>query len=105
MLRCTCFISGRLTVGNRVNRKGETGADALHASLAAQRQKVPPGSATAKAIDYTLGNWQALTRYIDQGDLPAENNCVENQIRPVAIGRTTGCLSAASARPNALRQP
>lgn len=63
-------------------------ADALHAWLLAQRQKVPPGSATAKAIDYSLGRWQALTRYIDDGDLPADNNWVENQIRPIAIGRS-----------------
>ena len=63
-------------------------ADALHAWLQAQRQKVPPGSATAKAIDYNLGRWPALTRYIDDGDLPVDNNWVENQIRPVAIGRS-----------------
>jgi transposase len=63
-------------------------ADALRTWLTAQRQKVPPGSATAKAIDYTLGRWTALTRYIDDGDLPADNNWVENQIRPIAIGRS-----------------
>jgi transposase len=63
-------------------------ADALRAWLTAQRQKVPPGSATTRAIDYTLGRWAALTRYIDDGDLPADNNWVENQIRPIAIGRS-----------------
>ncbi len=63
-------------------------ADALHLWLAEQRKKVPEGSATAKAIDYSLGRWQALTRYIDDGDLPADNNWVENQIRPIALGRS-----------------
>jgi len=63
-------------------------ADALHQWLTAQRQKVPEGSATAKAIDYSLKRWQALTRYIDDGDLPADNNRVENQIRPIALGRS-----------------
>ena len=29
----------------------------------------------------------ALARYLDDGDLPADNNWVENQIRPIAIGR------------------
>lgn len=67
--------------------KGRPVADLLHAWLAAQRQKVPDGSATAKAIDYSLGRWTALTRYLDDGDLPADNNWVENQIRPVALGR------------------
>jgi transposase len=63
-------------------------ADALHQWLTSQRQKVPDGSATAKAIDYSLKRWQALTRFIDDGDLPADNNWVENQIRPIAIGRS-----------------
>lgn len=52
------------------------------------RKKVPEGSATARAIDYSLGRWTALTRYIDDAQLPADNNWVENQIRPIAIGRS-----------------
>jgi transposase len=63
-------------------------ADALGKWPQLQRQKVPDGSATAKAIDYSLGRWVALTRYLDDGDLPADNNWVENQIRPIAIGRS-----------------
>jgi hypothetical protein len=62
-------------------------ADALHQWLTQQRQKVPDGSATAKAIDYSLKRWKALVRFIDDGDLPIDNNWVENQIRPIAIGR------------------
>ena len=53
-----------------------------------QRQKVTDGSATAKALDYTLKRWSALTRYIDDGQLPIDNNWIENQIRPIAIGRS-----------------
>jgi hypothetical protein len=30
----------------------------------------------------------ALTRYIDDGNLPIDNNWVENQIRPIALGRS-----------------
>jgi hypothetical protein len=63
-------------------------ADALHLWLTQQRRKLPEGSATIKAIDYSLNRWAALTRYIDDGDLPADNNWVENQIRPIAIGRS-----------------
>jgi len=63
-------------------------ADALHQWLTQQRQKVPDGSATARAIDYSLKRWQALVRFIDDGDLPIDNNWVENQIRPIAIGRS-----------------
>ena len=39
-------------------------ADAFHKWLQLHRQKVPDGSATAKAIDYSLGRWVALTRYL-----------------------------------------
>ncbi|MBA3774616.1 MAG: IS66 family transposase [Ramlibacter sp.] len=67
--------------------KGKPIADALRTWLTTQRQKVPPGSATARAMDYSLTRWNALTRYLDDGDLPADNNWVENQIRPIAIGR------------------
>ena len=62
-------------------------ADALHQWLTQQRKKVPDGSATAKAIDYSLKRWKALVRFIDDGELPIDNNWVENQIRPIAIGR------------------
>jgi transposase len=68
-------------------QKGKPAADALHAWLLAQRERVPDGSATAKAIDYSLGRWGALTRYLDNGAIPIDNNWVENQIRPIAIGR------------------
>lgn len=62
-------------------------ADDLHTWLLAQRQKVPDGSATAKAIDYSLKRWGPLTRYLDDGNLPIDNNWVENRIRPIALGR------------------
>jgi hypothetical protein len=62
-------------------------ADNLQAWLIAQRQKVPDGSATAKAIDYSLNRWAALMRYLGDGRLPADNNWIENRIRPIALGR------------------
>lgn len=68
-------------------QKARPAADTLHAWLLAQRQRVPDGSATAKAIDYSLGRWDALMRYLNDGAIPIDNNWVENQIRPAAIGR------------------
>ena len=62
-------------------------ADALQAWMRAQRTRVPDGSATAKALDYSLKRWAALTRYLDDGQLPIDNNHIEQQIRPIAIGR------------------
>jgi transposase len=61
--------------------------DKLYHWLIEQRQKVPKGSATSKAIHYSLKRWSALKRYLDDGDTPIDNNWVENQIRPWALGR------------------
>lgn len=59
----------------------------LHEWLLLNRQKVPQGSATAKAMDYSLRRWRALTRFLQDAQLPVDNNWIENQIRPIAIGR------------------
>ena len=61
--------------------------DALHQWMILQRQKLPDSSATARALDYSLRRWTALTRFVDDGQLPVDNNWIENQIRPIAIGR------------------
>ena len=75
---------GRLEARRRRSRPV---ADALHQWMRMQRQKIPDGSATARAIDYSLNRWVALTRFLDDGDLPIDNNWVENRIRPIALGR------------------
>ena len=62
-------------------------AHAMHQWMVLQRQKITDGSATAKALDYSLKRWAALTRFVDDGQLPIDNNWIENQIRPIAIGR------------------
>jgi len=62
-------------------------ATALHDWLIAQRTKIMDGTATAKAIDYSLKRWVALMRYLDDPALPIDNNFDEQQIRPWATGR------------------
>jgi transposase len=62
-------------------------AEALHAWLLEQCQALAKSDATAKAIDYSLSNWRALTRYLDDGNVPIHNIAVENSIRPLAVGR------------------
>ena len=52
-----------------------------------QRGQITDGTATAKALDYSLRRWGVLTRFVDDGQLPIDNNWAENQIRPIAIGR------------------
>ena len=62
-------------------------ADAFHEWMMLQRQKITDGTATAKALDYSLKRWTALTEFLHNGHLPIDNNWIENQIRPIAIGR------------------
>jgi transposase len=62
--------------------------DALRQWMLLTRLKITDGSATAKALDYSLKRWVALTRFVDDGRLPVDNNWIENQIRPIAIGRS-----------------
>lgn len=59
----------------------------LHAWMIAQRELVPEGSAISRALDYSLKRWAALSRYLNDGAVPIDNNWAENQIRPSALGR------------------
>ena len=75
--------------------------DALHQWMILNRQKITDGSATAKALDYSLRRWGALTRFVDNGQLPIDNNHIENQIRPIAIGYSpVHCVLANGVRPS-----
>lgn len=51
------------------------------------RPTVAGNSGTANAIDYSLRRWAALTRYLEDGSYPIDNNPIENAIRPIALGR------------------
>ena len=55
----------------------------LKIRLEAHWPKLPPKGPLAEAIGYTLRNWKALTRYLDDGRLNIDNNRTENAIRPV----------------------
>ncbi|MDQ3259955.1 MAG: IS66 family transposase [Pseudomonadota bacterium] len=61
--------------------------DSMHDWLRQTRVMVANGGGLAKAIDYSLKRWDALSRYAADGRFPIDNNPVENIIRPIAIGR------------------
>ena len=61
--------------------------EALHTWLVAKRQALAKADITAKAIDYSLSNWPALIRFLDDGEVPIDNNAAENAMRPLAVGR------------------
>lgn len=48
---------------------------------------VLPKSPLGIAINYCLGNWEALNRYAGDGRLDIDNNAAERAMRPVALGR------------------
>ena len=67
----------------------------------AKRQALAKADVTAKAIDYSLSNWTALSHFLDDGNVPIDNNAAENAIRPLAVGRKIGYSWVRSKRANA----
>ena len=58
----------------------------------------------AKALAHALKRWPSLVVYAQSGDIPIDNNPVENCIRPIALGKKNwlfagseraGCRAAA----------
>lgn len=61
--------------------------NALHGWLREQLPTLSRKSKTADAIGYALNQWQALTRYLDDGRIELDNNAAERALRGVALGR------------------
>jgi transposase len=61
--------------------------DQFKAWLDQSAQQVPPKSAVGKAVAYSLGQWDKLVRYIEDGHLQIDNNRAERAIKPFVIGR------------------
>lgn len=59
----------------------------LHVWLKLERGRVPDGGSIAGAIDYSLNSWTALTRHLEDAAVPIDNNFIERQIKPWAMGR------------------
>ncbi len=59
----------------------------LHQWLKENLTQVLPQSAIGKAIGYALTRWEKIMLYAQDGILQIDNNLIENQIRPVAVGR------------------
>jgi len=49
--------------------------------------KVLPRSPLGQALGYLRNQWTALSRFLDDGRIPIDNNAVERDLRAVAIGR------------------
>lgn len=59
----------------------------LHAYLLQIREEVLPKSPAARAVRYALNQWDALTRFLEDGDLEIDNGATERANRDIAIGR------------------
>ena len=61
--------------------------DQFKAWLDKSVNQVPPKSAVGKAIAYSLGQWEKLECYLENGHLQIDNNRAERAIKPFVIGR------------------
>ena len=61
--------------------------DDIEAYLKREQANVLPKSPEGQAIAYALSNWEALVRYVQDGDLEIDNNGAERSLRGVAVGR------------------
>jgi transposase len=50
-------------------------------------KQTPPKGLLGQALNYALTRWDKLIRYIENGHITPDNNMVENDIRPFAVGR------------------
>lgn len=68
-------------------QQAELVLDELKKWLLEQRPGTLPKSALGQAIGYALNNWEALSRYLEQGYLAIDNNLSERTLRAIALGR------------------
>ena len=63
--------------------------------------KVRPSSAFGKAISYSSGEWQKVSRFIESPYLTPDNNAAERAIRPFVLGRKNWLFSGSPRGANA----
>ena len=82
-------IKGKSPAARRAIRQARAGPlveqlkNRLQSTLGTVSKKMP----LAKAIHYALTRWDALLVYIDDGAIEIDNNPIEREIRPIALGR------------------
>jgi transposase len=69
----------------------------LETWLAEQRARLSAKNELARAIDYSLKRWAALTRFLDDGRLCLSNNAAERALRCVAVGRKNWTFAGSDA--------
>jgi len=82
--RWQLFSEKRLALRQEKSKAAMAGFDRW---LAERTPHILPKSPLGQAIQYARSNWQALQRYLDDGDLEIDNNSAERAMRHVAVGR------------------
>jgi transposase len=59
----------------------------LHGYLLEIQPQVLPKSASGAAVRYALNQWEALTRFLEDGELEIDNGATERANRDIALGR------------------
>lgn len=59
----------------------------LRVWMEAQRRRLSAKSTLGKALQYALGRWDALSRYVEDGRLSVDNNLAERLLRGIAVTR------------------
>lgn len=67
--------------------------DKLRGWLDKSLEQVPPRTTLGRALTYADNEWPRLIRYLDDGELPIDNNRCENAIRPFVMGRKNWLFS------------
>ena len=82
-------VRGSLPEQRRVMRQTDATpiVTALYAWLTEQMKTLSRKSVTMEAITYAFNQWQALSRYLDDGRIEIDNNAAERSVRGIAIGR------------------
>jgi len=61
--------------------------DKLHQYLLGLQPEVLPKSPSGAAVRYALNQWEALTRFLEDGELEIDNGATERANRDIALGR------------------
>nr|WP_253187671.1 IS66 family transposase [Roseomonas sp. TAS13] len=80
-------INGKSAEGRHTARheRSRPLLEELRAEMEAERRRLSGKSALGKALQYALGRWDALTRYLDDGRLAIDNNLAERLLRGIAV--------------------
>jgi transposase len=71
--------------------------ETLKSWLMERLEEISAKSKLAEAIRYTLGHWDGLTLFIDDGRVEVDNNTCERGIRPIVLGRRNALFAGSPA--------